>query len=92
MVDKRLHLIIEGKVQGVFYRASAMEKAVSLGLSGFVRNLSGGEVELVAEGRRENLDELISWCRIGPPNANVTDIKSTFSTPIGEFDNFHIQY
>lgn len=92
MEDKRVHLIIEGKVQGVFYRASAMEKAVSLGLSGFVRNLSGGEVELVAEGRRENLDELISWCRIGPPNAHVTDIKSTFSTPIGEFDNFHIQY
>ena len=55
MEDKRLHLIIEGKVQGVFYRASAMEKAVSLGLSGFVRNLPGGEVELVAEGNREDL-------------------------------------
>lgn len=92
MEDKRVHLIIEGKVQGVFYRASAMEKAVSLGLSGFVRNLPGGEVELVAEGSRENLDELISWCRVGPPNANVTDIKSTFSPVIGEFDNFHIQY
>ncbi len=92
MEDKRLHLVIEGKVQGVFYRASARDKAASLGLSGYVKNLAGGSVELVAEGTPEKLDQLVAWCRGGPPNAQVTDIKTTFSPAIGEFDNFHIQY
>jgi len=92
MEEKRAHLIIEGKVQGVFYRASARDKAVTLALSGFVKNLPGGSVELVAEGNQEKLELLIAWCRVGPPNAQVTDIKTTFSPPIGEFDNFHIQY
>ena len=92
MEDMRVHLIIEGKVQGVFYRASAMEKAVSLGLTGVVRNLPDGSVELFAEGSRDKLDLLVEWCRTGPPNAKVTEVKTAFSSPIGEFDNFHIQY
>ncbi len=92
MEDKRVHIIIESRVQGVFYRASARDEALTLELTGFVKNLPGGSVELVAEGNPEKLDQLIQWCRVGPPNAQVTDIKTTFSPPIGEFDNFHIQY
>lgn len=92
MEDKRVHLIVEGKVQGVFYRASARDTAVSLGLKGYVKNLPDGNVELVAEGLRGKLDQIIEWCKTGPADANVTEIRTTFSASIGEFDNFHIQY
>ncbi len=92
MEDRRAHLVIEGKVQGVFYRASAKEKADSLGLGGYIRNLTNGSVEVIAEGKHEDINQLIEWCLTGPANARVTDIKITFSPPIGEFNNFHIQY
>ncbi len=92
MEDSRTHLVIEGKVQGVFYRASAKEKADLLGLSGYVRNLNNGSVEVIAEGKHEDINQLIEWCWTGPTNARVTDIKITFSPLIGEFHNFHIQY
>ena len=92
MEDKRAHLIIAGKVQGVFYRASAKDKAVSLGLKGYVKNLPGGSVELVAEGSPEKLNQLIEWCKDGPANAKVNEVNTTFSPSIGEFDNFHIEY
>lgn len=92
MEDKRVHLVIEGRVQGVFYRASAKDKADALGLTGYVRNLPDGSVEAVAEGDLTNLNEFISWCRSGPPNADVQDVKVAFSPFIGEFPNFHIKY
>lgn len=92
MEDKRVHLIIEGKVQGVFYRASAKNTAVSLGLRGYVKNLPDGNVELVAEGTAEKLDQILEWCKTGPANATVSEVRATFSAPIGEFTNFHIQY
>ena len=92
MEDRRAHLIIVGKVQGVFYRASAMDTALSLGLTGYVKNLPDGFVELVAEGSPEKLNLLIEWCKEGPVNARVSEVKATFSPSIGEFDNFHIEY
>ena len=92
MEDKRVHLVIEGTVQGVFYRASARDKADSLGLTGYVMNLPDGSVEAVAEGKTDSIDEFIAWCRTGPPNARVSDVKITFSSFIGEFPNFHIKY
>ena len=92
MEDRRAHLIVVGKVQGVFYRATARDTAVSLGLTGYVKNLPDGFVELVAEGSPEKLNLLIEWCKEGPVNARVTEVKTTFSPSIGEFDNFHIKY
>jgi len=92
MEDRRAHLIIEGKVQGVFYRASAKDTAVTLGLTGYVKNLPDGFVELVAEGSPGKLNQLIEWCKDGPVNARVAEVKTTFSPSIGEFDNFHIEY
>ena len=92
MEDRRAHLIIVGKVQGVFYRASAKDTAVALGLTGYVKNLPGGFVEIVAEGSPGKLNQFIDWCKAGPANAQVTDVKTTISPSIGEFDNFHIEY
>ena len=92
MEDRRAHLVIEGRVQGVFYRASAKDRADSLGLTGYVKNLPDGSVEAVAEGSADNINEFIAWCRTGPPNADVSDVRVTFSPFIGEFQNFHIKY
>ncbi|MEE9256918.1 MAG: acylphosphatase [bacterium] len=88
---ERLHLLIRGRVQGVWYRASARERAVELGLTGWVRNGAGGEVELVAEGPPEALERLREWCREGPPLARVSGIERKAAAPTGEFMDFEVR-
>ena len=68
-------IIVSGKVQGVYYRQSAKQKAVELGVSGFVKNMPDGSVMLIATGSKEQLSALVEWCRKGPPAARVTDVK-----------------
>jgi len=70
-MDKRMTLRVRGRVQGVFYRASARDQAVRLGLRGGVRNRLDGSVELWAEGDEGALDSLLRWCHQGPPAARV---------------------
>ena len=67
-------IVIEGRVQGVFYRASAARRAKELGLNGWVRNLADGRVEAHAEGARASLLEFVEWCRKGPPAARVKSL------------------
>jgi acylphosphatase len=62
-------------VQGVFFRHSTREKANTLGVSGWVRNCPDGTVELEACGNEAAVEELIAWCRIGPPSASVSDVE-----------------
>jgi acylphosphatase len=69
---RRIRAIVSGRVQGVSYRASTVQKARQLGLVGWVRNLANGNVELEAEG--SNVDELIAWCKQGPPAAQVDSV------------------
>ena len=69
-----VHLFVQGRVQGVFYRAKTQKTANALGLSGWVRNCADGSVEIHAEGNREQLEELIAWCRRGPALASVSNI------------------
>jgi len=88
----RVHAWISGRVQGVFYRASTHEKATSLGLKGWVKNLPDGRVELVAEGPPDKIEELLEWCQQGPPGARVTDIEVKHEKPTGEFADFSIHY
>jgi acylphosphatase len=90
--NRRVHALISGRVQGVFYRASTMDEAMRLGLTGWVKNLADGRVELVAEGAPEAIDALISWCRKGPPHARVTSIEIKEQTPTGEFNRFTTDY
>jgi len=71
----KVHVLISGRVQGVWYRASTKNKADELGLVGWVRNTEEGNVEAVFEGEKGQIDEMIAWCWIGPPMAKVTDIK-----------------
>lgn len=86
----RADIIIEGRVQGVFFRASAMEQAQRLGLRGFVRNLPDGCVEAVVEGERTQVDAFVAWCRQGPPNAQVSDVHARPTTFRDEFRTFTI--
>jgi acylphosphatase len=87
---RHLNIFISGEVQGVFYRASAKEKADELGITGFVKNEPDGSVYLEAEGTEEQLNELTAWCRKGPPHSNVTDVRSTSGT-IQHFKKFEIR-
>lgn len=74
-MDKQgIHCIVSGKVQGVFYRANVQDKARQLGLTGWVRNLASGEVELTAYGHQEELDEFAAWLWRGPLEAEVKHV------------------
>ena len=92
MEKGRVHLIISGFVQGVFYRASTRDTAERLGLKGWVRNLSDGNVEAIFEGPIDKLQECIEWCRQGPPGARVTSINEKGGDFSGEFKGFNIIY
>jgi acylphosphatase len=74
-VIKCYSIRVSGKVQGVFYRASAYEKASSLSLTGFVRNERDGSVYIEAEGEQGKLESLVEWCRQGPPSAVVAGVE-----------------
>ena len=87
---KRVHVLVAGRVQGVWYRASAARNASELGLTGWVRNLPDGRVELVAEGDAESVDALLVWCRRGPPLARVTGLDVREMAVTGEFTEFAV--
>lgn len=70
------YLIISGRVQGVFYRASCQEVAESYGLKGYVKNSPTGEVEVLAQGEKEKIEKLIEWCKKGPPGARVSEVET----------------
>lgn len=69
-----MSLLITGKVQGVFYRASTQEQAQRLNLRGWVMNLPDGGVEVEAEGTKLSLESLVEWCKQGPPDARVDHV------------------
>lgn len=73
---KRYSIIVNGKVQGVFYRASTEKIARQIGLTGFVRNEANGDVYIEAQGTEEQLQELISWCKRGPERAMVSGVET----------------
>ncbi|MBI2211408.1 MAG: acylphosphatase [Deltaproteobacteria bacterium] len=87
----RVRLKIEGRVQGVFFRASTVEQANRLGLKGWVRNCPDGSVEAVAEGAREKIDDLVHWCRRGPPGARVENVLIQWEGFQDEFGEFRIR-
>ena len=92
MEKARLHVVIEGRVQGVFFRASAMEEACSLGLSGWVKNCWDGRVEAVFEGERYKVEQVLKWCQKGPPGAMVRNVEANWGNATGEFDTFSIKH
>lgn len=90
-MNKRAQIIITGRVQGVFFRDYTRENAVMLGLTGWVKNLADGNVEVVVEGEEDKIDMLIELLKKGPPAARVKDVKVIWQKPDNEFDDFSIR-
>ncbi len=85
-----VHLLIKGRVQGVFYRASAKENATALRLTGWINNTAEGDVEAIATGTEENIKTFIEWCKKGPAKAVVVSVAVT-SMPHQFFDSFSVR-
>jgi acylphosphatase len=87
----RIHLLIGGRVQGVGFRFAAWDEAAALGLRGWVRNLGGGEVEIVAEGRKDSLRVLAAWANQGPRAARVSRVHEEWEAYRAEFNDFRVR-
>jgi acylphosphatase len=85
-----VHVLISGRVQGVWYRASTKQKAEQLGVFGWVRNTNEGYVEAVFEGEEDLVNKMINWCHQGPPLASVENVKVLKQSEIKNFDRFEI--
>jgi acylphosphatase len=85
---ERVHLLVSGRVQGVFFRGATVDEASRLGLAGWVRNLPDGRVEVLAEGERGALDALVRFCERGPPAARVDRVERAWSAYAGDLPPF----
>ena len=83
-------LVVHGRVQGVFFRASTQREAARLGLTGWVRNRPDGSVELSAEGEEETLKELVAWAHRGPDAARVEHVDLQWRGHTGELSDFRV--
>ena len=84
-MEKQVEIIVEGKVQGVYFRKSTKEIASLLDICGFVKNEANGSVLIHASGSRAQVDQLITWCKTGPPPASVHNIK----VEVKELEKYH---
>jgi acylphosphatase len=88
----RAHVLIEGRVQGVFFRVETRTVARQHDLTGWVKNQYDGSVEAVFEGKKENVEKAVQWCHKGPPHALVTNVTVKREPYIGEFETFSISH
>ena len=88
----RAHVIISGRVQGVFFRAETQRAVQGTHVTGWVRNRPEGTVEAVFEGLRQEVDNVIAWCHTGSPMADVREVHVRWETYSGKFDAFDITY
>jgi acylphosphatase len=86
---KSLHLMITGRVQGVYFRESMRREAQNLGVSGWVRNRIDGSVEAVVQGESADVDSLVRWARHGPDSAHVENVQIELHN--GSYSNFDVQ-
>jgi len=92
MTKSRIHIFVTGRVQGVFFRYSTQKEAEKIGVFGWVRNLSDGRVEILAEGDKDKLEELLEWSKKGPATAKVEKTEFEWLDYLEEFDSFEIDY
>ncbi|MDT4289120.1 acylphosphatase [Methylomonas sp. MO1] len=86
-----LHIIVKGRVQGVYFRAYTQKQAVKLNIKGFVRNLADGSVEIVASGHAEELQKLVAWCHKGPILAKVSEVIANTYDAGEHFEVFEVR-
>jgi acylphosphatase len=89
---QRLHAIVRGVVQGVNFRYYTQQRAQRLGLQGWARNVADGSVEVVAEGPRAALDELLTFLQRGPRSAQVDEVSANWAPASGQFRQFEIEW
>ncbi len=89
---ERARIVVKGIVQGVFFRHHTKRKAEELRLAGTVRNLPDGSVEVVCEGDKPKIHDMIAWCRRGPDSAHVENIDVKWEAPSDRFKGFNIIY
>ena len=89
---KKIKAIVSGKVQGVGFRMYTRSQARELGVWGYVRNLSNGDVEIIAVGKVEAVNSLIEWAKSGSPSAVVNNLKVDAIADVEEFEGFEIRY
>ncbi len=87
---KQIHLVVRGRVQGVFFRATALREARQHGLNGWVRNHPDGSVEMVVEGEEGNVKDFLSWAQTGPTTARVDDVQVRWHSHSAEYSKFTI--
>jgi acylphosphatase len=92
MAKARLHIEVYGIVQGVFFRSGTEEKAFNLGITGWVKNRRDGSVEILAEGEKDSLEALLSWCRKGPQGSRVDRVEHSWDDFKGQFSSFYVTY
>ena len=89
---KRIHAVVHGRVQGVFFRDYTRRRAGDLGLHGWVRNLPDRTVETVFEGRADKVDALLSWLHDGSPQSRVSEVEAVEEEPVGDDAGFYVRY
>jgi acylphosphatase len=89
---KRVHVIVEGRVQGVFFRAYTRDVAVKLGLAGWVRNRPDGSVEALIEGEKPAVKKMLQWFHQGSPHSLVEMVHTNEEPPVGDNTTFEIHY
>ena len=87
----RAHVFVSGKVQGVFFRSGVRSKANILRLTGWVRNIPDGRLEAVFEGEKEDVEEMVKFCREGPHGSFVENLNVKFEPASGKFASFEIR-
>jgi acylphosphatase len=86
----RIHILVSGKVQRVWFRKQTQTKASELGLTGWVKNLFNNAVEIIAEGDMDSLTKLTGWLQDGPPLAEVKKLSIEWASGENEFNSFEI--
>lgn len=92
MPKTRAHVVMSGRVQGVFFRAHTRDIARESNVNGWVKNRDDGKVEALFEGDEEDVKAVLDWCQDGPPNARVSGVDTKWEDYKGEFKRFDIIY
>ena len=89
---KQVKITVSGKVQGVFFRHYTSQEASKLGICGYVKNLSNGDVEIVTQGEASQVDKLIEWAKSGSPAAQVKNHQVEIMPHLDDFADFEVRY
>ncbi len=91
-MTSRAHILVHGRVQGVFFRDHTQRWASSLGVYGWVKNLASGEVEILAEGEKERIEDLLGFVKKGPPLSRVESLDIEWTVYKGDYKDFRITW